>query len=549
MLSPTAPSVLDPTCPHRSGQRLTRQPDAAPGLLERVDPQRLQAITCLFPTPSGLRFLSRLLAQAQSKPAGGEVEVAVITAQSLRELAHRMGLSYDTTHKYVLLFCALGLLGKQRVGGQVELSVALGHYRPLRSLEALDHLIAWSRPKVRSYATQVRRRYLRLYGPCPQAESPTPPSAESAISELDEAIHRLVQMIEQESSNKRRAMLHTILSHLERVRQRVQQEDGMHAGQTAHEQGATGKSAKTVDSAYKSPETVDSAYKSAKMVDSAPMPQTSNGRLGEQTVDLSYKSAKMVDSAPMPQTSNGRLGEQTVDSAYKSAKMVDSACPLNVNNVNVNTITIKDLLINVNVKDMAVFLQTIFHEEPCKRGYYYQLHKQYARPECWLATTLETLVGMHQSKAVKNAGKYFYDRCVALHQTPTLPASTQALVAQYAHLSYPQVLAALTAPKAAVPAPLSSARRSSQPDQYAVFIEERLAAQQAWYEEYCRQHQQPAGTEPAIAPPAEDSRQSPSQADQYAVFIEERLAAQQAWYEEYCRQQQAAASSTALTSA
>ena len=439
MLSPTAPSVLDPTCPHRSGQRLTRQPDAAPGLLERVDPQRLQAITCLFPTPSGLRFLSRLLAQAQSKPAGGEVEVAVITAQSLRELAHRMGLSYDTTHKYVLLFCALGLLGKQRVGGQVELSVAPGHYRPPRSLEALDHLIAWSRPKVRSYATQVRRRYLRLYGPCPQAESPTPPSAESAISELDEAIHRLVQMIEQESSNKRRAMLHTILSHLERVRQRVQQEDGMHAGQTAHEQGATGKSAKTVDSAYKSPE--------------------------------------------------------TVDSAYKSAKMVDSACPLNVsNNVNVNTITIKDLLINVNVKDMAVFLQTIFHEEPCKRGYYYQLHKQYARPECWLATTLETLVGMHQSKAVKNAGKYFYDRCVALHQTPTLPASTQALVAQYAHLSYPQVLAALTAPKAAVPAPLSSAGRSSQPDQYAVFIEERLAAQQAWYEEYCRQQQAAASS-------------------------------------------------------
>jgi hypothetical protein len=533
MLSPTAPSVLDPTCPHRSGQRLTRQPDAAPGLLERVDPQRLQAITCLFPTPSGLRFLSRLLAQAQSKPAGGEVEVAVITAQSLRELAHRMGLSYDTTHKYVLLFCALGLLGKQRVGGQVELSVAPGHYRPPRSLEALDHLIAWSRPKVRSYATQVRRRYLRLYGPCPQAESPTPPSAESAISELDEAIHRLVQMIEQESSNKRRAMLHTILSHLERVRQRVQQEDGMHAGQTAHEQGATGKSAKTVDSAYKSPETVDSAYKSSEMGDSA------------------YKSAKMVDSAPMPQTSNGRLGEQTVDSACKSPKTVDSACPLNVsNNVNVNTITIKDLLINVNVKDMAVFLQTIFHEEPCKRGYYYQLHKQYARPECWLAATLETLVGMHQSKAVKNAGKYFYDRCVALHQTPTLPASTQALVAQYAHLSYPQVLAALTAPKAAVPAPLSSARRSSQPDQYAVFIEERLAAQQAWYEEYCRQHQQqPAGTEPAIAPPAEDSRQSPSQADQYAVFIEKRRAEQQAWYEEYCRQHQQQPAGTALTSA
>src|SRR5579875_2593868 len=265
-------STAVPVCLDHADRLPVEPPDAAPGLLERVDPQRLQVITCLFPTPSGLRFLSRLLAQAQRKPSGGEAEVAVITAQNLRELAHRMGLSYDTTHKYVLLFCALGLLGKQRVGGQVELSVALGHYRPPRSLEALDHLIAWSRPKVRSYATQVRRRYLRLYGPCPQAESPTPtppPSAESTISELDEAIHRLVQMIEQESSNKRRAMLHTILSHLERVRQRVQQEDGMHAGQAAHEQGATGKPFAMRDSAYKSAKMGDSACKSAETVDPA----------------------------------------------------------------------------------------------------------------------------------------------------------------------------------------------------------------------------------------------------------------------------------------
>src|SRR5579875_1173944 len=305
------------------------------------------------------------------------------------------------------------------------------------------------------------------------------------------------------------------------------------------------KSSKMVDSAYKSPKMVDSAYKSPETVDSA---YTSS-----ETVDSAYKSPKMVDSAykSSKTVDSAYKSPKTVDSAYKSPKMVDSACPLNVsNNVNVNTITIKDLIINVNVKDVAVFLQTIFHEEPCKRGYYYQLHKQYARPECWLAATLETLVGMHQSKAVKNAGKYFYDRCVALHQTPTLPVSTQALVAQYAHLSYPQVLAALTAPKAAAPAPLSSARRSSQPDQYAVFIEERLAAQRAWYEEYCRQHQQqPAGTEPAIAQPAEDSRQSPSQADQYAAFIEKRRAEQQAWYEEYCRQHQQQPAGTALTSA
>jgi hypothetical protein len=222
---------------------------------------------------------------------------------------------------------------------------------------------------------------------------------------------------------------------------------------------------------------------------------------------------------------------------------------LNVsNNVNVNNISLKDL-INVNVKDVAAFLQTIFHEEPCKRGYYYQLHKQYARPECWLAATIETLVGMHQSKSVKNAGKYFYDRCVALHQTPTLPLQTQALVAQYAHLSYPQVLAALTAPKAAAPAPLSSAR-SRQADQYAAFIAERLAETRARYEEYCRQHQQqPAGIQPTPAAQAEGDGQPDSQVDQYAAFIARCRAEQRARYKEYCRQHQQQPAGTALTSA
>ncbi len=167
---------------------------SATGLLGRVDPQRLQVIHQLFPPApaGGLLFLAWLLAQARGMPCrDGEPEVAVITVQSLREPASRMGWGYDTTHKYVVLFCALGLLMKRRGGGKVELSFALGRYTPPPSLEALDRLIAASRPKVQSYASKVRRRYLQLFGACQHAESPTPHPAESALSDLDKAIQRI----------------------------------------------------------------------------------------------------------------------------------------------------------------------------------------------------------------------------------------------------------------------------------------------------------------------------------------------------------------------
>jgi len=233
-------------------------------------------------------------------------------------------------------------------------------------------------------------------------------------------------------------------------------------------------------------------------------------------------AAQKLPVSPAPHAENGRLLPQTADSACESAvaggDSVSHSQPLNVN-VSLKSL-IQDVL-NVNVKDVAAFLLTVFHEEPCKRGYYYQLHRQCPRPECWLAATIETLVGMHQSKSVKNAGKYFYDRCVALHQTPALPPQTQALVAQYAHLSYAQALAALTAPKAGAPLSSTPAR---QPDQYAAFVARRLAEQRA--------HYQASHPRPADAPAPPERLPLPaaggSQPDQYAAFVARRLAEQRA---------------------
>src|SRR5579884_3934309 len=487
MLSAPLSPILDPVCHDCTDQRLAPPPppDAASGLFKRVDSTRLRLIHQLFPASTttdggGLVFLARLLDLATPScraARDGEPEGAVIAVQSIRELARRIGWSYDTTHKYVVLFCALGLLfkRKRRGDGKVELAVAQGSYRPPRSLEALDRLIASSRPKVQSYARKVRRRYLHLYGEQMPAEEPGP----AAIPELDECIRRIQHLIEREpSSAQREALIRALLAHLEQFRRKYAQGAGLHEGLSPVSAQASlpanGRRSARMPSTVPASGT-DNGRLSSRTGDSAPMPQTSNGRLGEQT----------GDSAPMSQTSNGRLGGQTVDS-------------VNVNNVNVSLESlVKD--INVNVKGVTNFLLTVFHEAPSKRGYYYQLHRQYPRSECWLGATLETLVGMHQSKAVKNAGKYFYDRCVALHQCATLPPSTQALVAQYASLSYPQLLAALRSQPQQASASRSSTA-AGQPDQYAVFIEQCRAKQRAWYEEYCRQHQQqPASTTPTGA--------------------------------------------------
>src|SRR5579875_1959766 len=327
MLSAPLSPVLDPVCHDRTDQRLASPPDAASGLFKRVDSTRLRLIHQLFPASTatdggGLVFLARLLALATPScraARDGEPEGAVIAVQSIRELARRIGWSYDTTHKYVVLFCALGLLFKRkRQGdGQFHLAVAQGSYRPPRSLEALDRLIASSRPKVQSYARKVRRRYLHLYGEQMPAEEPGP----AAIPELDECIRRIQHLIEREpSSAQREALIRALLEHLERLRRKYEQDAGLHEGQTRR--SAPGRWDASTSRTASAPGAVNRRC-SPRM---ASADDQHNGRLGEQT----------VDSTPMPQTSNGRLGEQTVDS-------------VNVINVHVSLESlVKD--INVNVK-------------------------------------------------------------------------------------------------------------------------------------------------------------------------------------------------------
>ncbi len=109
-------------------------------------PPILQMIAELFPSPTlgqtfTRRFLERAAGERSSIPdvrAGDHV----ICVKSIALLGQELGLSNDTTNKYVLLFKALGLLEKRKIPGGLAFVLSLGIYHPPLTLEAnLDYLI------------------------------------------------------------------------------------------------------------------------------------------------------------------------------------------------------------------------------------------------------------------------------------------------------------------------------------------------------------------------------------------------------------------------
>ena len=136
---------------------------------ECVDPYTLAVIEKIFPAPShGLDFLARLLRNAQvvqtvlpGLEESGSL-VAVISTRTIRLLANSIHMAYDTTHKYVATFCALGLLYRSKQNQQRSFVFPLQRYNPPSSLQALDRLISQSRPKVQQFAKGVKKRFLEL---------------------------------------------------------------------------------------------------------------------------------------------------------------------------------------------------------------------------------------------------------------------------------------------------------------------------------------------------------------------------------------------------
>jgi hypothetical protein len=466
---------------------------------ERVAPETLQAVDSLFPAPtSGLEFLALLLRLAIAKQMAlaemGLADVAEISVPSIRKLAALIGWSYDTTDKYVRLFCALGLLVKSRENGLVKLRFPLCRYQPPQTLSRLDQIIEQARPKVVSCAKRVKRRFLLLYGkqlPAPDTSLPELQPAASLATEIQGVIGELRQTMTLPESAPIRARLAEILAKLEQATPRestnlpglgehlVDSAGQAHLqngrldakmvgslplqGHEAKQNGRLGGKKSTSAAGASS----QNGRLSEKTVDSAGQAHLQNGRLGGKTVDSDPEGseqngrlgAKMVGSAgetpgengrletekstvlPPESPENGRLSAETVDF---SAKMVDSSTE-DAPNVNVITNILYKLNVNVreSTREVVECLRTEFGEAENKRGWYYNVLKTCAEPAIWLAATIETVVAMQrQADPVRDPGRYFCSRVRAMHGAG-IPPETEQLVTRYGCLSFAQLKAVL----------------------------------------------------------------------------------------------------------
>jgi hypothetical protein len=420
---------------------------------ERVDSYTLQVVEQLFPAPtSGLEFLALLLRLAISKQMAmadmGMADVAEISVQSIRVLASKIGRSYETTHKYVVLFCGLGLLIKSRESGLVKLRFPLCRYQPPVSLQKLDALIAEARPKVVSCALRVRKRFLVLYGSqlSAKAEPVSVASAADTLSEIQDAIADLHQVAALPEANALRERLDAILARLGAAQSRLAGEKSTVSLSASAENGRL--SAEKVDSPDTA--TFENGRLAGEEVDSPALANSANGRLSHRMVDspdaATFENGRLAGEKstvlPSESAENGRLSAEKVDF---SVKTVDSGAG-EASNVNVIISNILDKF-NVNVRgatDLVItYLMSQFGEQRGKLGYWRGLVKVCAEPSVWLAATIETGVAMQrQGDPVRDPGRYFYNRVCAMAKSGVSP-ETEQLVERYKSLSFPQLRAVL----------------------------------------------------------------------------------------------------------
>lgn len=477
-------------------QAITNTDTATGVATERVNPYTLQVIDQLFPGRHGLNFLAGVLRLAEVKQLAlpdldqREVtDVAVITVQNLRVLSQLIGLSYDTTEKYIVVFNQLRLLHKQRHRRQIVLHFPLSSCQ-LPEPEVLDELGNY-RNKVTRFAHQVKRRFVLMResgnlatqpGPLPTIQADTQPLSQKLLEDLCQDIrHILRQEVDSETGSR-------LFFKIEgAVRYRCTLPEGRLLSEkddsdAAHEeiQGYTCEKESTFAgqkddskvplSDLPGQQSLLLQRKGDSFIGRAPRKSQPLIQKGDSDHPGDEKESSFLDqkgdSLPdltsqksRPPRQKDDFSRQKVDSFHtkgdSDTQKGDSeslSAHASIPNVNVLLNNIINIL-NVNVKSVIDFLLKVLDEEPCKRGYYLNLyHKQKCQnPEIWLAALLQTIIA-REKKQVDDAGKYFISRCVALHKDYTSDAAE--LVQQYGCLAYPQLLAVLL--------PLSSGKKEKK---------------------------------------------------------------------------------------
>ena len=475
--------------------------------IRNAHPSLIQLLDLLFPANGGLGFLVAFLSQATVEMTPGET--AIVRARNQRELARMLRMDYDRTNKYVLVLQHMQVLQVREESPGIALYLSLDEPR-LAHPDALDALTSY-RPKVASFACQVKQRWLTLlkasdacitsctsqFKPMtlPDKLPSTPNGHMVALADVQQAI---LDLYGASGASVARRVLdylqHRVMSGVAILRG-----DSPLTQPTPPERLSVAKGdlpSQNGDSPLLREKHIGdltnrngdwSSLKKMLTGDSFPLNGGSSVRMekhigglatqigdspSEMATPIGDSSSQIGDSPFAWATTNGDLDDKNGDlpatelpekrrlvathmgdsGATSAQNMGDSPSEMFTDPYNVN-VTFREIIntINVNVREVASYLYRLFGENQQQQGYYINLYKQHTNPQAWLGALLETLIARERG-TVHKPGNYFYKRCVALHQG--LPAETEKLIAQFGNCTYAQLqehLRGSSSPSQAIP--------------------------------------------------------------------------------------------------
>ncbi len=422
-----------------------------------------QVIERIFPAQTlGQLFFTRFLERAtkeQTVLPDEPPDAIVILTRSIATLGKELKIGHDTTQKYVVIYRSLGLMKKRKVMGQLAFVLRTGIYQPPEELEAnLDALLThYKRDKLRGIVELVKERciiyglisqdllasFQQLQGLLQPGPTESRRSLEQRLLQSQRLVVQMVRFLHQSPRLPKPASSVEATWNLPAT--------GYMGEEESTQPGAAGRREHThaqktlpnlpfrVDSRQLLP-TKDSTQPATsgrfrQVLPVAPLPKTSH----QVDSSVANENQPVIESTPTAAAGRFEHGH-AASNLPTDREWVDSNAPFNVN---VSISTLVDSL-NVNVSLVVEYLRFIFEEAPAKRGYYHNLYnkQQCQNAEVWLAAAIETLIGVHQTRTIREPGKFFIDRCVLLHRSG-IPPDTAALVQRYGALSYPQLLKAL----------------------------------------------------------------------------------------------------------
>jgi hypothetical protein len=450
----------------------------------RLDVSIREALDRLFPDGPGKAIFYRLRSLAESTSES----VGQLAVKGLQELASLLKHSYETTTKYVAVFCACHLIERNRPRHDKRLFLSFPRiYQPPASLLSdLEKLLARpaARPKVKSLVRQVRDRALAysysnvqaLGGDLAEQLRQVKQVLSTPQVDSDTRIARAMAMLSQLIANCTKTSARVVDSDVEDYPTRevdsamlrhdrqdispLQVDSRVPALVTASQPRA--ESTALVDSNL--PPVQNLPVKSISAVDSG----------WRSTVGPSVLSTSVVDSGRKPEAVAALLSTLPVDSAKRrriestsvvdsalvdSAKVVDSVSQTvdSGESFNVNVYTYITSNINVNVKGVAALICKLMGEKVhpgpgSKFGFYYQLFKDKGcdNPEAIYAAFIFVQYHHHHDGTIKMPGKVFHARCQEYHRLG-IPEEAQALVTAYRHLTHAEFRAEMAKPESTSP--------------------------------------------------------------------------------------------------